>query len=115
MKRQFAASILIVLVVAACASSGYAAASQDYHARAVQYTRAGATVQNMRGVGRVSDAQWSLFQSAAAQVRAADSDVYADLAAWRDHGTKPPGFDANTKRLNDAQNIVIALAQEVSL
>lgn len=115
MRRVKVLCAVVCLLIAACATSGYAEASQEYATRAAAYHNAGDVIQNLRTVGRVSDAQWSQFQADTAEARAADVDVFADLTAWRDSGKKPSGYDAHLKRLTDAQNSVIALSQAVHL
>lgn len=122
MRRIFSmamVALLACLMVASCTStnsgggSEYATATQTYSADAARYVAAGDEIAAMHAKGKVTAEQWTRFVALQADVRAADANLYADLAAWKTSGAKPPGYDAKARILADAQQQVILLSAEV--
>jgi hypothetical protein len=107
-------AILVIVFVVRCSGNEYVAASQRYDADSLAYIEAGNKIDAARAAGRVTDAQWTRFETATQNVRAADAVVHGELARWRDSGKKPVGWDDDAANLRQMQREVIALAQEVA-
>jgi outer membrane murein-binding lipoprotein Lpp len=105
---------VMALVITGCASSNanndYAAATIQYNAAAAQYATDGNAISAARAAGRVTDLQWAQFVVIQGEVRAADSNAFADLTTWKATGTQPTTYAAHAASLATAHAKATALA-----
>jgi hypothetical protein len=112
--------MFMVMMAAACGSTGGAvdtqqeAARATYDAESSAYQRNVDTIVAARTAGRMTQARWDHFKQEEAAVRSADATAYTLLNEWQTTGRKPPAYDSAAATLRAAQNSVAAIAAEVS-
>jgi hypothetical protein len=112
--------MFMVMMAAACGSTGGAVDTQQeaarvtYDAESSAYQRNVEAIVAARTAGRMTQVQWDRFKQDESAVRNADLTAYALLKEWETTGRKPPAYDSAAATLRAAQNRVAAIAAEVS-
>jgi len=113
MRKLIALSLLITLVLVACASLSYPVESALYDTNDQACQTAYDSLLRAKSAGQLTHDQDVAVGLIVADVKAADSLVFDDLEAWRSTGKMPATYLENVRQLRHAQGELIFLAGEV--